>query len=238
VSRPPYRARREGTDHDAAGHELRPEPRERPEEKEAQGGLPERHAHVQPHGEQRRPRERGRRGELRVHRGGVRQERRAQTDRNSRGHRPRIGRHAQRQPVRQRDRQCGDGGQKQLDGLRASERERGGDQQREAQTVRLVQPSIGLPPVRPQLVRIELPVRPLGVLVAHVDVAVVDERLRGQQVVRLVAAVIRAAERVQPERRGVDAEQQQPEREGATHRAPHPSRARSTAPYSRTPSAT
>jgi len=74
-------------------------------------------------------------------------------------------------------------------------------------------------------VGIELGVGAARVLVAHVYVAVLDDRLRRQEVVRLVAGVIRPAERRQPERRGVDAEEEQPEGEGATHRAPHPSQA-------------
>jgi hypothetical protein len=69
----------------------------------------------------------------------------------------------------------------------------------------------------PKLVGVELGVGALPVLVAHVHVAVVDDRVGREQVVRLVARVVGAGERVEPERGGVDAEEQQPEGKGATH---------------------
>ena len=56
-----------------------------------------------------------------------------------------------------------------------------------------------------------------GVLVGYVDVAVVAQRLGGQQVVRLVAGVAGVPVRVQSDRGRVDAEQQQPQGEGAAH---------------------
>jgi hypothetical protein len=77
--------------------------------------------------------------------------------------------------------------------------------------VRLVQAPLRLAAVPVELVRIELVVGALAVLVEHVHVAVVDQRLRRQEVVRLVAPVVGLGERVEPERGGVDAEQQQPE---------------------------
>jgi len=77
--------------------------------------------------------------------------------------------------------------------------------------VRLVQPALGLAAVAVELVRVEVGVAARRELVQHVDVAVVDERVRREQVVRLVAAVVGAPEGIEPERGGVDAEQEQPE---------------------------
>ena len=217
--RPPDRAHRERAHHHAGGHELRAEPRERSEEHEAQRRVLPSHARRQPHGQQRRPGERGRRGQLGVHGRAVRHEGRAQPHGNSRAERPRVRRHADRQPVPERDRQRGDRREEQLHAARPADRVGGRDQEREAHPVRLVQAPLGLPSVRPQLVRVEVRVRARVVLVAHVHVAVVDDRVRRQQVVRLVAAVIGAGEGVEPDRRGVDAEEEQPEGEGATHGA-------------------
>jgi hypothetical protein len=84
--------------------------------------------------------------------------------------------------------------------------------------VRLVEPAIRLAPVRAQRVGVEARVGALPVLVEHVHVAVVDDRVRREEVVRLVTAVVRPRERVEPQGGRVDAEQQQPEGEGATHR--------------------
>jgi hypothetical protein len=84
--------------------------------------------------------------------------------------------------------------------------------------VRLVQPPLGGPAVATKLVRIEVGVGALGVLVPHVHVAVLDDRLGGQQVVGLVAAVVRGAEGAQAKGGRVGGEEQQPEGEGATHR--------------------
>ena len=85
--------------------------------------------------------------------------------------------------------------------------------------MRLVQLSVRLAAVGAELVRVEVRVRALVVLVEHVHVAVVDDRVGRQEVVRLVAAVIGAPERLESDRRGVDAEEEQPEGEGATHGA-------------------
>jgi hypothetical protein len=217
-ARPPDRQRRVRAHHHARGQELRAEPGERAEQQEAERRVAPRHARRQPHGEQRRAGERGGGGQLGVNGRAVGQQRRAQPYGQRRAERPRVGRHAQRQPVRERDRKRRQRSHEQLDRLRAPERVRGRDQGREAQPVRLVQPAIGLAPVRAQLVGVEAGVGALPVLVEHVHVAVVDDRVRREQVVRLVAAVIRARECVEPERCRVDAEQQQPEGEGATHR--------------------
>jgi hypothetical protein len=84
--------------------------------------------------------------------------------------------------------------------------------------MRLVQPALGPPALAVQLVRIEVGVRALLVLVEDVHVAVLDDRLRGQQVVRLVARVVGVPEGREPESCCVDAEEEQPEGEGATHR--------------------
>ena len=77
--------------------------------------------------------------------------------------------------------------------------------------MRLVCVALGQLPVAIEEVRIELAPLARGALVSHVEVPVVDQRLRRQQVVRLVAAVVRAVEGVEPERRGVDADEDEPE---------------------------
>jgi hypothetical protein len=221
--RAPDRPRREHADHDARHRELGSQPRQSAEEQEAQRRVPPRHPRVQSHRQQRGSRQHRRRAELGVHGRAVGQERRAEPDRQRRAERPGIRRHAQREPVGERHREGGDRREEELHRLRPAERVGRRDQQREAHPVRLVQAPVRLPPVRSQLVRVERRVGAVRVLVEQVDVAVVRDRLGGEQVVRLVAAVVRARERVEPQRRGVDAEQQQPEGEGATHPAPHPS---------------
>jgi hypothetical protein len=218
-ARPPYRPCGERAHHHARGHELRPEPGERPEQDEAHRRVLPPDARGQPHREQRRARQRGRCRQLRVHGRSVGQERWAQADRERGPQRPRVGYNPERQPVRQGDRQRGDRRQEQLHAARPADRVRGGDQEREPHPVRLIQPSLGPAPVRPQLVRVEVRVHARPVLVEHVHVAVVDDRVRRQQVMRLVAAVVRAGERLEPDRGGVDAEEEQPEGEGATHGA-------------------
>ena len=222
----PELAHREGANHHARRHELGPEPWQGAQQRKAHERLRANDALTQAQGEQRRARERRAGGQLRIHGAAVGHKRRAEPHGNRRAERPRIGCHPQGEPVGERHRERGDRGQEQLHARRAADGIRGGDQQREAHPVRLVQPALGPASVAVQLVGIEVGVRPLGVLVEHVHVAVLDDRLRGQQVVRLVAAVLRGAERVQPERGRVGGEQQQPEGEGAAHRAPHPSRAR------------
>ena len=217
--RPPDRAHREGAHHQAGRHELRPQPWERSEEDEAQRRLLPSHARGQPHGQERRAGERGRRGQLGIDRRAVGQQRRAEADGKRGAERPRVRRHAQRQPVGERDRQRRDRRQEQLHAPRTAHRVRGRDQEREADPVRLVQASPGLPSLRVEPVRVEVRVGALRVLVAHVHVAVVHDRVRREQVVRLVAAVVGAGECVEPDRRGVDAEEEQPEGKGAAHGA-------------------
>ena len=56
-----------------------------------------------------------------------------------------------------------------------------------------------------------------GVLVAQVDIAIADDRLGGEQVVRLVAAELRVGEGGHAERRGVGREQDEPQSDRATH---------------------
>jgi hypothetical protein len=81
--------------------------------------------------------------------------------------------------------------------------------------VRLVEAPLGLLAVLVEVVWIEVLVGALGVLVLDVDVAVLEKRFGGQQVVRFVAPVLGVAERVEPDGRRVDAEEEQPEGEGA-----------------------
>jgi len=89
--------------------------------------------------------------------------------------------------------------------------------------VDLVQEALGLAAVLVEGVGVVGLVRAGRVLVLQVDVVVLDDRLGGQQVVGLVARVLRAAEGVEPDRRGVDGEQQQSECDGAAHPPHHAS---------------
>ena len=214
----PERPHRHRADHHARRHELRTEPRERAEQRKARERVRSCHPLPQAQRQQRRPGERRTRGELGIDGAAIGQERWAEPDGKRGAERPGVGHAAQREPVRQRHRQGGDGSQEELRCLRAPDRVCGRDQQREADAVRLVQPALGRAAVAAQRVRIEVGVRTVGVLVEHVDVAVLDDRLRGQQVVGLVAAVVRGPEGAQAERGRVGGEQQQPEGEGATHR--------------------
>jgi hypothetical protein len=66
-----------------------------------------------------------------------------------------------------------------------------------------------------ELVGIEVLVGAGDVLVANVDVGLVEERLGRQQVVRLVPAVVGVPEGVEADGGRVDAEEEQPEGEGA-----------------------
>ncbi|MGH2823250.1 MAG: hypothetical protein ACRDLY_09575 [Thermoleophilaceae bacterium] len=79
----------------------------------------------------------------------------------------------------------------------------------------LVEPSLRLLPVPVEVVRVEVLVRARGVLVLDVDVPVFEQRLGGEQVVRLIAPVVGVAERIEADGGRVDAEQEQPEGEGA-----------------------
>ena len=93
----------------------------------------------------------------------------------------------------------------------------GRDQQREADPVRLVGLAVGQPAVALERVRVPVAVGARRVLVAQVDVAIADDRLGRQQVVGLVAAVLRRAERVQADRRGIRREQDEPDCGVAAH---------------------
>jgi hypothetical protein len=85
--------------------------------------------------------------------------------------------------------------------------------------VGLVQPALSNLALPVQRIGVEAGVAAAAVVIADVDVAVLDERPRRQQVVRLIARVVGAAERVQAERGGVGAEQDQEEGYGQPHRA-------------------
>jgi hypothetical protein len=193
-------------DDQPGGHELGADPGENPEQGEAAEPVPAARAVVEPESEQSGARERGAGGQLGIDRRGIGEERRTEAGRKRRPDRPRVGHHPQRQPVRERHRQRCDRRQEELDGSGAAERVRRGDQQREAQPVRLVQPPLGLLAVRVEVVRVEVGVGAGGVLVLDVHVPVLNQRLGREQVVGLVAAVIRVAEGAQSERCGVDAE--------------------------------
>ncbi|CAN5237250.1 hypothetical protein BH20ACT20_BH20ACT20_03020 [soil metagenome] len=214
--RPPpgahQRSRGVDSDHDPRRHELRAQPGEGPEQGEAQKRLAPRHPVLEPEREQGGARQRRRGCQLGVHGAAVGHKGGRQPGGQRRPHRPWVWHHAQRQAVGQRHRQCRDRREEDLHPLGAGQRVGRGDQQREAGAVGLVQAPLGLRPVAVEVVGVELRVRTLGVLVLHVEAAVLDQRLRGQQVVGLVPAVLGVAEGVQAERGGVDAEEQDEER--------------------------
>jgi hypothetical protein len=216
--RPPEFAGCEGADQESRRHELGAEPRQRAEQREAEERLHSSDALAEAQRQQRRPGERGARGELGVDRAPVGQERGAEPHGQPRAERPRVRGRPHCEPVSERHRQSGDRREEQLHRLHAADGVGRRDQEREADSVRLVQAALGEASMAVELVRIELVVRARGVLVAHVHVAVLNDRLGGQQVVRLIPAVVGGAERMQPERGRVAGEQQQPEGEGATHR--------------------
>ena len=172
---------------------------------------------VQPQGQQRGAGQRGAGGQLRVDRGAVGQEGRAEAHHGRGADRPRVGHHPERQPVGQRHRQRGDGRQEQLDALRAAHDVGGEDEQREAHAVRLVQAAVGLHSVLVEGVGVELGVGARGELVVHVHVVVALERFGRQQVVRLVAGVVGLVEGVEAESGGVDAEEHEEEGRGSLH---------------------
>ena len=170
--------------------------------------------------QQRRTGERGAGRELRVHGRSVGDERGREPDRDRRAERPRVGHDAQREQVGEGHRQRCDRREEELDGPGATERVCGGDQQREPDSVGLVQPSLRLAAVNVELVGVEAREVARGVLVLHVDVPVLDDRLRRQEVVRLVAAVVRLAEGIEPQRGRVGRQQEHPEGGGSPHPPP------------------
>jgi hypothetical protein len=214
----PERSNRDGADHHTRRRELRAQPRQGAEQREAEERLRANDPLPKAQGEQRRAGERRAGGEFWINGAAVGHERGAEPDGESGAERPRVGRHAQREPVRQRQRECRDRGEKELDSLRPTKRVRRGDQEGKADPVRLVEPALGPAPLPAELVGVEPGVRAVGVLVEHVHVAVLDDRGCGEQVVRLVAGIVGPAEGIQSEGGCVDGEQQQPEGEGATHR--------------------
>ena len=191
----PHARHRERRNHHARRQELGAEPRQRTHEREAGHAVAAPNPLVQAQRQQDRTRQRGGGGRLRIDGGAVRQHRRRQTECKRRPEGPRIGHHAQRQPVGDRDRQGGQRGHQQLDRGRPSQRIGGDYQEREAGAVRFVQHPIAHLAVHVQLVRIEVVVLALAVVVEHVQVAVLDDRMGRQEVVRLVAAVLGVAER-------------------------------------------
>jgi hypothetical protein len=104
--------------------------------------------------------------------------------------------------------------------VRAADVVGGRDQRGEARAVGLVQPAVGLwHPVPVERVGVELAIGARAVLVGHVEVAVRDERVRGEQVVGFVAGVVRAAEGVQADGRRVCGEEDgEHRRRAAVHR--------------------
>jgi hypothetical protein len=214
---PPQRPRAEVADDEPGREELGAEPGEHPEQREAAERVPPAWAVVEPQGEQRGAGERGARSQLGVDRGAVGEERRAQSHRQSRPDRPRVGHHPQRQPVGQRHGKGANRRQEQLDPLRPAERVGRGDQERKARAVGLVQLPLRLLAVLVQLVRVEVVVGAGAVLVVYVQVPVFDDRLRREKIVGLIAAVVGVPEGIQPDGGGVDTEEQEPEGGGPSH---------------------
>lgn len=213
----PQRPGGDVADHQACRHELRAQPRQRTEQQKAGDRVAPPRARVELERQQRAAGEDRPRGQLGVDGGPVGEEGWRQADDRGGADRPRVGNDPQRDPVGERDRQRGDRGQEQLDAGGAAERVGGGDQQREADAMRLVELSLGLAAVAVEQVGVELGVGLADELVAHVDVAVLDDRLRRQQVVGLVARVVGIGEGVDAERRGVGAEEQQEQGERPSH---------------------
>ena len=219
----PQRAKCEVADHESGRHELRPKPRQDAEQREAAERLTRAWARAEPQREQGGPRQAGGGAELRVDGGPIGDEGGRQPDRERRAEGPRVGRDSHRQPVaeghRQRRHRC----QEELDTVRAADGEGGSNECREADAVRLVEPPVGCLAVLVERVGVEARVGARRVLVGHVDVAVLHERLRREQVVRLVAGVVGVSEGMKPEGGRVGSEQQQEEGGGPSHRGQQPS---------------
>jgi hypothetical protein len=213
----PQPARRDPTHHHTGGGELGAEPGQRAEHGEAQEGLAPSRPRVEPERHQPGTREQRPGAELGVDSGRVGQEGRREPHRQRRAERPGVGHHAQRHAVGERHAERGHEREEELHRLRATEREGRRDQQREPQPMRLVEPPVRRLAVLVEVVGVELVVGARGVLILDVHVPVVHERLRGQQVVRLVARVLGGPERVQPEGGRVDAEEEREEGSGPPH---------------------
>jgi hypothetical protein len=210
-------------DHQPGNGKLRTKPRKRAEQGEAGEGLRPGGPLSHPQRQKRRAREACRARQLGIHGGAVREQRGREPAHKRGADRPRIRRYPQSEKVRQGARQRSDRRKEHLDRLGAADRERRGDQYRQADAVRLVERAVHRPPVAVEHVGIEGVVGAQAELVLHIEIAVVDERLRREQVVGLVAAVVRAAEGVKPERGHVRGEQDQPDERGAPlHAAPRP----------------
>ena len=210
LARPPHRAGGEEADHEAGGYELEAQPGQRAQQGEAAERRGPGGPGVEADREQGGAGQRGARAQLGIDGGAVGQERRAQPDRRGRADGPRVGHHVPGEPVGEHHRQRRQRGQKELDGDGAAEQPGGHEQEREADPEGLVEAPVGLLAPALEVVGIEVRVGALGVLVADVEVAVIDQRLDRQQIVRLVAAVVGVAEGVEAEGGRVDAEEHEP----------------------------
>ena len=213
----PQRPDRKSADHEAGWDELEPEPGQGADQRKAAEGGAARRPRLEARGEQCRPGQRGRRRDLRVDGASVRDQRGGDADREGRPERPGVRRHPQRKEICQGHAQRRQRRHQQLHALRSCGGEGGRHEQREAGAVWLVEAPVRCAAVPVELVGVEVAVVAVAVAIRDVEVAVVDQRLRGEQVVRLVAAVVRVPEDVKPEGRRVDGEQQDPQRGRPRH---------------------
>jgi hypothetical protein len=223
AARAPHPAGGEVSDHEPGRHELRAEPGQRAEQPEAEERRRRARPRVETQRQQGGRREHGAGGQLGVDGRAVGEERRREPNRERGSDRPGVRHNPEGEPVAERHGERRDRGEEELDALGPSRGVGGRDQEREADAVRLVQPALGLAPVAVEVVRVEVLVLAREVLVAHVDVAVLHERLRRQQVVRLVPRIVGVGERVEAEGGGVGGQQDDEEHGGARHR-PQPTR--------------
>jgi len=212
----PHGADGEDADHEPGRRELRPEPGQSPEQRRASEPRGPRWRPLrEPQRQQRRPGQGGARRELRIDGRAVCEQRRRHADRERREQRPPIRDKPAREQVGQRATHGRDHRQEELHRDRPPEHERRRDQGREAGAVRLVQSPVARGAVHVEVVGVEAGVLARGVVVEHVEVAVLDQRARGQQVVGLVAAVVGRTEGVEAQRRRVERQQRDEDRDGA-----------------------
>ena len=200
-------------DRQAGERVLGPEPGQRGQQHGAAERVAKPRALAQRQRRQRRAGQQRAGGQLGMDARGVGERGRGEPGQQGGRRRPRLGHHPAREQCGEHEAERRDRGEEELDEGRAAERVGGRDQQREADAVRLVAAPERELPVGRQRAGIEARVGARRVLVAQVEVAVGDDRLGGEQVVRLVAAVLRAGEGVDPERRRVGGEQDRPERQ-------------------------
>jgi len=205
---------------------LHPQPRHEAEQGEQHERLAARDPIVLTQGEQGRAGQADAGRELGQHRGGVHQQRRRETHGGGRAEGPGVGHDAQRQAVAQADRQGGDGGEQQRRTRRPCYREGRSYQQRHPDPRGLEQLTLALLADRPHRCGLVVAVGALAQVVEDVEVAVLDQRLRREQDVRLVAREARRALGLEAGRQGVGekepGEEEGAAAQGAAHARPGP----------------